>query len=209
MKKNIEIRAIVIALLLGFSTFKVVSCKTQRDYVEALQRQIPDAIMFIEENRDLLEMLVDIRDRVNDFNEKNEYTEIYYYNFHPEYGDEERLEIDIYYKNITRAVKSSKDFDYFNILKPGEEERINQAREIQSIIVYQEIIEICYAESGWAELIIRNPHLYAYGGLAEEVNPDYLYSIYEIYDEKDYKNFWYYDIIDENWLIELINIPRS
>lgn len=202
-KKRVSIAIAIVAL--GLLAFLLATHKTQRYYVEDLQRQLPDAVTFINENQELLDLLLKIKDRINEYNEEHEETKIISYYMYPGVGDEKRLGMTVSYTDPANDVKAVHEGDRFDIFSKDERARINQAQGLQCIAISTVIINISYADSGWATLNIENPISIAVGA-DKRGDKNYWYNWF---DEKDYSCFWYNEIIDGNWFIQLMNRPRG
>jgi hypothetical protein len=197
MKKNI-VKIIVAVVILGTIVFYFTTRKTQRDYVEDLQRQLPNAIAFVKENQDLLNILLEAKERLNEYQEENN-MEITSCSIRHGIGDEKQFGINMYYRPSLTA-----DDEGVEPFSEEEIERINQVQEPVFISISPYVIHITYAESGLASLSIYHPIMAIGQNGRGEGN-----SWYNWYDEKDYSYFWYNEIVDENWYIEIYNSPRG
>jgi len=202
MKRKTIVRRTIALTALGLLILLLATRKTDRAHVKEMHRRITDAIAFVNENQDLLDMLQDIMERTNSSFE-NSGIEIMFYSFYPNYGEEKRLRTTVAY-NPGVIAQTVHEGDRFDIFSSEEKERINQAANLLNISVSDYSIEICYANSGRARLNLIHPLSNALGAEKRDEQNYWHY----MYNVEDYSEYWYFEIIDDNWVIEIYNPGR-
>jgi hypothetical protein len=169
--------------------------------------QIPDAIAFVKENQDLLDIILDTQTRINKFNEEHSIQKIHGYRFIPNYSAQGGLMFDKYLlirvshsdgsvHNAEMTLKPGSEFDLFS---EDEKDRINMAQNLACITVNTDMIDIEYATIEKAQLNIFHPTIIR--------QPTYIYiqNTGKIYYQKIYCNV----LVDEDWYIEINNTPKN
>lgn len=206
MKKRILIIAIPATIILGLTIFLIATRESDKDHVETLHRQIPEVAQFITGNKEAFSLLLEIKDRVNEFNAIPS-------------GDG-RLAIRSYTLDMrtdsvriylgsgglssqpTREVMHGDEADF---LSAADRKVLLDALSRYSVIIYPDRISVQMSESGLALLYAMHPHSAAnwYDGQGDQ---DYWCSPL---NSNDYSCYEYYRIIDENWLVMIFNEPRG
>ncbi|MDR3278476.1 MAG: hypothetical protein LBT12_06855 [Oscillospiraceae bacterium] len=182
MKRTAKALAVFGVMILAFILYAAIFGKTPREQTQRLKNRLPEVIQFVSENKDSLNLLIDVKNRTALEYDFSTVGDIYV----------QGMSMNAYYP--LSGVKE------LNLITDAEKQAAQDiisklnSKDVWAMTISPDAIDIYFASFGHAELTLQHPT----EGLSE---------IIEAESEYTEKNRYYYNYsapIDENWRADII-----
>jgi hypothetical protein len=211
MRKRRKVLFTSIAVVLGLVVLVrlvvlVATWESDRDHVEALHLQIPEVVQLVTGNSEAFDLLLEIKDRVNEFNANPINGVISAISSYTLDMRTEDVRIHVFFeKTSSKPSRDVKLGDEANFLTAADRRVLLDALSGYSVFISPGEIGIQMSWIGFAELIVMHPPSAAFGYNERGSQNHWVSPL----NSDDYSYYSYFEIIDENWLIEIYNAPKG
>ncbi|MCL2125119.1 MAG: hypothetical protein FWH33_03930 [Oscillospiraceae bacterium] len=205
MKRTLPVLKFVIPIIvLLFLLFK--NDITIKHEIRLAVNQLPSAREFLQSNDDLLELLLQLMNRISVFNNTNNEIQIHYLAFRVDSGSRESFSIEL--DSTPSIYNFDADYDTYaflftnGILEANEIETVKESCSFLDIVITEWSISIVMARKGRAYLTLWHPlDIYDVISRVDENN--------QYTTDKMDATYWHLEIFNDDWFIEIRYMQRN